>query len=68
MNQASADTPRGDRMPGMTPSVRIVTDARDLPVLRHDEADQQRAPAPEVTVARLLACNASVAAVCQPPE
>ena len=54
-------------MPGMTPLVRIVTDARELPA-SGPERDQKSAPAPEVTVARLLACNASVAAVSQPPE
>ncbi|MEY9877706.1 hypothetical protein ABH931_007230 [Streptacidiphilus sp. MAP12-33] len=54
-------------MPGTTPSVRHVTDARDVP-FRHEAAAQQEAPAPEVTVARLLACHASVAAVSHPPE
>lgn len=58
-------------MPGMTPSVRIVTDARELPPSA-DEAERpealRAAPASAVTVARLLACNASVDAVSQPPE
>ena len=57
-------------MPGMTPLVRIVTDARELPPSgkKGKKSDQQSAPAPEVTAARLLACNASVEAVSQPPE
>ncbi|WP_160311111.1 hypothetical protein [Streptacidiphilus anmyonensis] len=54
-------------MPGMTPFIRIVTDAQDLPAAC-EEPGQLSAPAPEVTVARLLACSASVKAVCQPPE
>ncbi|WP_160311690.1 hypothetical protein [Streptacidiphilus melanogenes] len=54
-------------MPGMTPSVRIVTDAQDRPA-PCEETGPSTAPAPEVTVARLLACSASVEAVCQPPE
>lgn len=54
-------------MPGMTPLVRIVADARESSV-PGEERDRPSAPAPEVTAARLLACNASVAAVSQPPE
>jgi hypothetical protein len=62
-----ADTPWGARMPGTTPSVRLVTDARDLPAVG-EEAAQHEVPAPEVTVARLLACSPAVAAVSCPPE
>jgi hypothetical protein len=55
----------------MTPSVRIVTDARELPPSA-DEAERpealRAAPASAVTVARRLACNATVDAVSQPPE
>ncbi|SEL07292.1 hypothetical protein [Streptacidiphilus jiangxiensis] len=54
-------------MPGTTPSVRHVADVRDVPA-RCEAAAQQQVPAPEVTVARLLACQASVAAVSRPPE
>ncbi len=54
-------------MPGMTPSVRIITDAQDRPAAC-EESGHPSTPAPEVTVARLLACSASVEAVSQPPE
>ena len=54
-------------MPGMTPLARIAADAAEVPVLGQ-ESEQNPAVAAEVTVARLLACNASVAAVSEPPE
>jgi hypothetical protein len=55
-------------MPGTTPSVRHITDVRDVPARCETTTAQQQAAEPEVTVARLLACRPSVAAVSLPPE